>query len=443
MSVLFFFDTKLLPDDGSKEMLGKWDAKIDSSVTNIYMYPDAHYKRGARIVNGILIRSKKYVYPACLGTENCGYTFGKIENVTKEQLVTSFEKYSKSLKAYQAYREYSTEEVKALFFQNIENDMKKNKDFYDFLGIHNKDELRQALEKILSVEVIKRAKKTLGSLGGGNHFFEIHEIMESKSENFRKGDFIFALHSDSINVGWYFNVLYSNLSEMGKWLGRNVLRKVGFMFKQLTVFYKRGFLFSEFKNVCRLIFSHNDFRAIEFHSVLGKDLLLAHAVAAAFGEMNRTEIIKNWCETNYISISKVYSHSHDSVRLQKNGNEIILEQRRGVQYLGEDPICFLPSAMGNYSYILKNVYNKERFFSTNHGTGRMQDKHIARNIYTEEDTISDLKERNIYLYRIGAGNIAEQNLNAFKEPETVLREMEMNNIASVFAKTVPIAIIKG
>lgn len=443
MSVQFLFDTKLLPDDGSKEMLDKWDEKTDSSVTNIYMYPDAHYKKGARIVNGILIRSKKYIYPACLGTENCGYTFGKIENGTRDRLIASFERYSKRLKAYEAYKEYSSQEIKTLFLKNIEKDMDRNKDFYAFLGIQNKEELHQALENILSNEVIKRAQKTLGSLGGGNHFFEIHEIMESKSEDLKKGDFIFALHSDSINVGWYFNVLYSNLSEMGKWMGKNAPRKVVFIFKQLSVFYKRGYLFSEFKNIRKLMFSQNDFRTVDFNSRLGKDLLLAHATAAAFGEMNRTEIINNWRESENICISNVYSHSHDSIRIQKSGEDIILEQRRGVQYLGEDSICFLPSAMGNYSYILNNLYNEKTFFSTNHGTGRTQDKHIAKNIYTEEETLSDLNERNIYIYRIGKGNIAEQNLKAFKEPEEVLQEMEKNNIATRLAKTMPIAIIKG
>ena len=103
----------------------------------------------------------------------------------------------------------------------------------------------------------------------------------------------------------------------------------------------------------------------------------------------------------------------------------------------------LPSAMGNYSYILKNPRNREAFYSANHGTGRMKDKHIARENYTEKETINDLENKRIKFYHIGNGNIAEQSLKAFKSIDTVLSDMKKYNLGSKVAKTMPILIMKG
>ena len=99
--------------------------------------------------------------------------------------------------------------------------------------------------------------------------------------------------------------------------------------------------------------------------------------------------------------------------------------------------------MGNFSFLMKNMFNEDAYFSTNHGTGRMDDKHIARNKYTEENTTKEILEKNVALFRVGNGNLAEQNMHAFKEPLSIVNEMERNNLAVKVAKTYPIAIIKG
>ena len=445
MSVEYLVNKSLIPDDGSPAILDKWNKNIDYENTSVLIYPDVHYKKGARVVNGMLICSNKYIYPACLGTENCGFTFGKIADGDYDSLLASFENYSRKLKSYDSYHNYSASEIMEKFNYYMQKDMIEKKDLYDFLGIKDFNALKGHLKTIITDEIIERARKTLGSLGGGNHFFEIHQIDEiyGKEEEFKKGDYLFALHSDSIQVGHYIDVLYSNLSEMGKWMGRNLFRKLYWKGKQFVIFGNKKILFPEFKEIIKLTCSNNNLRTIDAHSPLGKDLILAHNVASVFGEMNRWEIINNWSRENNIKIEHVFSHSHDSISVEKANGIPHVIQRNGVQRIGQDKFCFLPSAMGNYSYILRNPYNAQAFFSTNHGTGRVQDKHIAKTIYTQDATLDEMKEKNIKIYLIGKGNLAEQNYKAFKEPTQIITEMENQGLATRYAKTKPIAVIKG
>lgn len=445
MSVKYLVDKELIPDDGSAAILDKWDKKVNYKNTDVLIYPDVHYKKGAVVVNGMLICSSKYIYPACLGTENCGFTFGKIVDGNYDRLMTSFENYAKRLKTYTAYHEYTKAEIREKFNYFMKKDMKDKKELYDFLGFKDFESLSQSLNTIITEEIIEAAQSTLGSLGGGNHFFEIHKIDEiyDPEGEFKQGDFIFALHSDSIKVGHYINVLYSNLSEMGRWFGRNFFNKLYWKVKQMVIFARKDILKPEFKEVIKLTCSNNSVRTINAETMLGKDLLLAHNIAAVFGEMNRREIINNWISENNIKIENIFSHSHDSISVENiNGRKYIV-QRNGVQKIGHDKFCLLPSAMGNYSYILKNPINVSAFYSTNHGTGRMQDKHIAKGIYTEKNTIHELEDKGIKIFKIGKGNIAEQNYKAFKEPTQILEEMEKQGIAKRYAKTRPLAIIKG
>ncbi|RHQ88723.1 hypothetical protein DWX80_19045 [Ruminococcus sp. AF21-3] len=63
---------------------------------------------------------------------------------------------------------------------------------------------------------------------------------------------------------------------------------------------------------------------------------------------------------------------------------------------------------GDFSFVMKNTFNEDAYFSTNHGTGRMQDKHIAKEQYTEKETTKEMGERKVSLFRVGNGSLAEQ-----------------------------------
>jgi RNA-splicing ligase RtcB len=442
--IIYFTNKDLIPNDGSKQILDIFGGEIDFTHTDIYIYPDVHYKKGARVVNGMVVCSEKYIYPACLGVDNCGFTFGKViskKNIS--ELQKSFERYSKILKSYTAFEQYSDKDIIDLFNKYLEKDFLANISLYQFLGVDTVKKAEKLCRKLLSGQIRRIARKTLCSLGGGNHFFEIHQILEVYKENdqFQSGDFIFILHSDSIGVGNLINLTYSNLSELDIIRGsaKYLKQKIKLRIWQLLYLLRNADFLVSSGEVLKLLYSQKDHRTIKARSSIGKHILFEHNLASLFGEMNRDAIIANWGRTEKIEYQIIGSHSHDSIRIE-NSNII---QRNGVQFIGEDPYFMLPSAMGNFSYVMENTFNEKAFYSANHGLGRIQDKHIAREQYNEVETYSSLEQDEIKLYRVGTGNIAEQNKNAFKDAATVIETMRNFNLGKVLAKTKPIAILKG
>lgn len=444
MNVTYFLERELIPKDGSKEMIRTFEENISKEDAELKIFPDIHYKKGARAVNGMMMVSAKNIYPACLGVENCGFTVGKLHSVDRETLVDSFRKYSEYVNENRQ-KHYSQEEVKELFFQYLEKDYQKKRDLYQFLGIQSVADLLERARVFLSRGILRRAVESLGNMGGGNHFFELHVVVDTtEPEKYKTGDIICILHSDSIAVGDYINLLYSNMSEWDYRKGlRAALERYAFRIKQLWWFMRHGVLWKSFRETCRLLYSQKDYRSISMHSVLGKDLLFAHNLASVFGDMNRDIIIGQWEQLSQLHIQDIFSHPHDNVTVEKWNGEYLTVQRNGVQNLGRDNYYALPGAMGTGVFLMKNTMNENTLFSANHGVGRMQDKHIAKKAYEEEKTKEDLQNREISLFRIGRGNIAEQNLKAFKDVEKVEQIMEKYDLGRMVAKTTPIAIIKG
>lgn len=440
MIVKLLVDKKLIPNDGSKHILNMFENKLDAKHSKVIIYPDIHYKRGSRVVNGMLYCSDKYILPAGLGVDNCGFTVGKIiTKLSDEELQESFMRYTSNRRR----KQYKEEEIKKIFTEYIKQDFSEKKELYRFLGIDTIENLLLITDKIMSKDILNLATASLGQLGGGNHFFELHEVIESNDEKyFAKGDKICFLHSDSIAVGDYVNCLFSNLSELDV-VEKSRERKRKFRKIQIEFFAKNGLLFRDTKNVCKLLFSQKDYRVLDMNSETGKLLFLYHNFAAVFGDMNRDAIINEWASLSNISYKKLFSHSHDSISVEVYDGKSLIMQRNGVQYLANDDYYVLPGAMGTYAYILRNPRNKKAYYSANHGTGRFHDKHIARKIYSKEETIQDLKKKKIKFYKIGNGNIAEQSYKAFKSVDGIISEMKKRNLGKVVVKMQPFAIMKG
>jgi RNA-splicing ligase RtcB len=440
MSINYFVPKELIPDDGSLQRLDKYAQNVDFSKSCIYIYPDVHYKKGARSLNGMLIKSSDYIFPACLGVENCGFTFGKIIGSNKDELIKSFAEYSKLLKPSKAFKSYSNKQILDMFEQYLKEDMQHNTAIYNFCKIKSFEDAKKRTLQALTYKLRKRTRKTLCSLGGGNHFFELHEVIDSKNNDIKKGDFIFILHSDSISFGEHINLRFSNLSELDGQNGfKGWTRKIKIRIEQLCYFFSQLSMYKDVTELFKLLYSQDDYRTIRADSNIGRTLIFEHNIARLFGEMNRNLIIKNWAMTQNVNIEILGSHCHDGVTIENNN----IYQRNGVQYIGKDKFFMLPSAMGTYSYILSNTNNESAMYSANHGTGRFQDKHIAKANYNDKDTINELSLNGIKLFHIGNGSMAEQNHKAFKDVDSIILIMTQYNLGIVEAKTMPFAIIKG
>ena len=444
MSLKYLISKELIPNDGSISIIEEFEKNTNA---DILVFPDVHFKRGAMIANGMLISSQYNIYLSCLGVENCGFTFGKILNNKDERtLISSFENYSKLLRDRVNIPKYSVLEIKMLFEQYLKKEYQKKKFLYNYLGFRSEKELLVAADTILDSTILKLAAESLCTLGGGNHFFEIHKIVDTFDDDmFKKGEYVFMLHSDSIAVGDKIYELYSDLHEMKRTGSlKERLRVAKFKFYQSSYFNRLCKIYPEIKEDLNKIFQpSDDYQFVDIRTPLGKVLMLAHNLSSIFGEMNRDEIINMWGKSQEIQTQKISSHSHDNVTAEMHYGKIRIVHRNGVQNIGDDKYCILPSAMGDFSFVMKNTFNEDAYFSTNHGTGRMQDKHIAKEQYTEKETTKEMGERKVSLFRVGNGSLAEQNMHAFKDPESIISEIEKYKLAYKAAKTYPVAVIKG
>lgn len=443
MNLKKFVDEGFIPDDGSNQILEGFKNNIPSSDVEMYVYPDIHHKRWCPVTNGLLIKSRNKIFPACLGVENCGFTVGEIKtDLTIEELQDSFFKYSEFFKTRDNSKYFN--KIMDIFNEYLKKDYEKKKYFYSYIGYDSFEKLWAFSEILLSSKRFRGLAGGIGNMGGGNHFFELHTIEKSFDEKLSCGTKLYILHSDSIGFGNAVNLLYSNLSELdflpfGLKLESNLKWRV----KQLLYFMKNGVLFQDFYQLCKLLFSRNQYRTVSADTVLGKNLLLVHNIASVFGDMNRDCIVKEWADINNIEYTSWFSHPHDNVVVENIDGEYYVIHRNGVQYIGHDKYYMLPGAMGTKAYLLRNSDNKDAFYSANHGVGRMKDKHIARDCYTEMQTIQDLAEKKIKIYRLGDGDIAEQNYQAFKDVSLILNEMEKFKLGSIAAETQPFAVLKG
>ena len=434
-------DDVFFPTDTSLDRIKRFCDEVYSFEGEIAIYPDVHYKKGAALVNGMLICSD-FIFPACLGVENCGFTVGKVHTqLTDEQLQLSFSKYSDWCNTTLQEQKRS---VNSQLNDYLTESFYKGQKTYSFLGINDVEVLLRQSKKLLNKKMLSMCNSAVGHLGGGNHFFELHRVVDSSCNDLKSEDVVFMIHSDSISIGNYINLIYSNLSELFYLRG---IKKICAILKwrgiQFFYFIKTGLLFTNFLEIMNLCFSYKEYRSLNAASKLGKRLIFDHNIAGIFGEINRKMIIKDWATLNNLDYSILFSHSHDSVSIEIHNNRIQVVHRNGVQFVGNDKLFMLPGAMGTYTYILKNLNNKNAFYSANHGSGRFEDKHIAKSNYTEKETVDELSSDNIKLYRIGQGLMAEQNKHAFKDVDSVLEQMEKYSLGRKVAKTRPVAIIKG
>lgn len=455
MSIKYLVEDELIPNDGSREIIENFYSKTDDKSLELLIYPDVHYKKGARTANGMLTASENMIYPSMLGVANCGFTFGVLENVTIEQrldLEKTFEEYSKVLKAYNNTKIYTDSEVIELFNQYAERFYEKEiyKPIFEYIGINSTEDIHKMVNDVLTSKHIEVATKTLGTLGGGNHFFELQYIDESYSEEMQNGEIVFILHSDSIAVGDKINLLFSNLSELDNHKGLKglAIRTINRL-RQLDYFVlKNKLVFREPKDIINLLFSQNDYRTINATTETGKTLIKAFFLATIFGDMNRDMILRNYEKIARgifpnMKLNIYGSHSHDSLMVEKNNGKLKIVQRNGVQCVLDSQTFILPGALGTESYLMQNPNNEDAYYSSNHGVGRFLDKHLAKKEFDENSTEEELKKRNMKLYRVGKGNISEQNPNAFKNVFEVTEVMQKQNIGNRIAKLRPICSMKG
>lgn len=310
----------------------------------------------------------------------------------------------------------------------------------DYIYTEDNGRLDGAKPENVSQRAIGRGMNQLGTLGAGNHFVEVQEIIEVYDKDtadvfdLYKGQIVIMIHCGSRGLGHQTASDY--ILECEKKYGIDKLPD------------------RELVNA-------------PIGSELGRKYLSAMAAAANFAFANKQLItynIRKALKNIYSDFEAdvVYDICHNIAKFEKhkiNGKEMdmLIVRKGATRSFGKErkeiplkyrkigcPI-FIPGSMGTSSYVLVGTSKAEEvsLASTAHGAGRVLSRTAAKRDLKIKDVKKNLKERGIIIKAGSEKGILEEAPEAYKDVDEVVRVSHEVGIGNLVAKMKPLIVIKG
>ncbi|PCJ66838.1 MAG: RNA-splicing ligase RtcB [Bacteroidetes bacterium] len=253
----------------------------------------------------------------------------------------------------------------------------------------------------------ERAKKQVGTLGGGNHFIEI-----------QKGDDGYVwimIHSGSRNLGYkvaeYYNRQANMLNER--------------YFSQITKKQELAFLPIETPEAKAYVEEMT--YCIEF--ALANRKLMMHRMVEALtkvvGEFDHDEIINK---------------AHNFAAWENHFGENVFVHRKGATRARKDELGMIPGSQGTCSYIVRGLGNEESFESCSHGAGRkLGRRHAQRELNLEAEKAA-LDAKGV-VHALRNTSDLDEAPGAYKDIDKVMANQ--TDLAEIVVKLEPLAVLKG
>ncbi|HWT76634.1 MAG TPA: RtcB family protein [Mobilitalea sp.] len=253
----------------------------------------------------------------------------------------------------------------------------------------------------------------VGTLGGGNHFIELQQ-----DENGMVG---IMLHSGSRHfgniVGQHFNKIARDLND--RWYS-SVPREYNLPF--LPVNTDEGQRYIGWMNLS-LDFAYEN-RAKMLESV--KDIF-GRYVEKYTGLIPAYDYLIN-CHHNYAALENHYEKD-------------VWVHRKGATRVRYGELAIIPGAMGSYSYIVMGKGNPESFCSSSHGAGRKYSRTGAKDAFSVEKVMNDLKEKGVVLGKLNKNDVAEEARFAYKDIDLVMANQ--TDLVEPVKQLFTIGVVKG
>ncbi|MEM4325785.1 MAG: RtcB family protein [Candidatus Pacearchaeota archaeon] len=285
-----------------------------------------------------------------------------------------------------------------------------------------------------------RGKDQLGTIGAGNHFLEIQEVVEIYDEKIAEA---FGLRPGKICV-----LIHSGSRGLGHQTCSDYLKKC-----------------EEEYGISHL--PDRELAYAPINSKIGQEYLEAMRAAANFAFCNR-HIIAHLVRDSFKKyfpkeeLHLIYDVAHNIVKFEEffiNNKKVVLcVHRKGATRSfgpGRDELpkkykkigqpILIPGSMGTFSYVLVGTEKAREisFASTAHGAGRMLSRTEAKKRFSINSIKEELKKRDIY---IGAGStygVIEEAPSAYKDVDEVVKVSHELGIGNMVAKLKPLSVIKG
>jgi tRNA-splicing ligase RtcB len=442
-----FTGEALLPDEAARNQLSEL-AAVDGVDGYVAVLPDVHFKRRNPTPTGTVVVSRTHLVPRAIDPGiNCGMrmiaTAVPARELSPSRLDRLFTDLIAAIPITARDRPVLTaDECERLLVDGLPAVAAP-------LGLPPEDLARienggrmtpavdpAAIQAAVTPAAVSKGQAWLGTLGAGNHFLELQEIVSVLDTavagrlGLRLGDGVFMMHTDS------------------RRLGKRVLKAI---FEE--AFQARGNGHGP-----------DSLWTIPAESAIGQRYIAALAAAMHAGFANRamlTHILRTTVravlDDPTLPLPLLYDCAHESIQREEHGGQTLWVHRHGASHavppaaLAHDPVLRetgqpvpIPGSMGTDSYIAVTADGVDAtFHSVAHGAGRTLEKIDAAVQFDADQVTRDLGADGIRLYRYGTDNIAGQAPASFKDVRRVVEAMTAFQLIRPVARLRPVAVLKG
>jgi tRNA-splicing ligase RtcB (3'-phosphate/5'-hydroxy nucleic acid ligase) len=294
----------------------------------------------------------------------------------------------------------------------------------------------------ISPRAHKRQRHEMGTLGSGNHYLEVQQVVEIFDAETAAG---FGLSQGQIVV-----TIHCGSRGLGHQIGTEFLAEMA------AEAAGQGIELPDRELACARL-----------DSELGKRYLGAMWAGINCALANR-EIIGHFAREVFTSIfpdarlDLLYDVSHNTCKIERHAadgvdKELFVHRKGATRAFGpghaELPAALKPfgqpvligGSMGTGSHILAGTETSEgkAFSSACHGAGRKMSRHQALKSWRGRQVVDDLASRGIIVRSNSSRGIAEEAPGAYKNVDAVVDAAERAGLARKVARLVPLVCIKG
>ena len=299
---------------------------------------------------------------------------------------------------------------------------------------------------LVSDKAKSRGRDQLGTLGGGNHFLEVDQVVDildqdaANAYGLRRGQVVVQIHTGSRGLGHqvcteYVREFQKSLSKYGIELPDRELVCAPLDTPEGEAYLgamraAANFAFANRQTLASLI--RESFVEALMNSGLSTHLRQVYDVAHNIGKVEKHEV-----DGREVTVCV---HRKGATRAFGPGHDEIPSQYRAVG----QPVL-VPGSMGTASYVLAGTAGSmsQTFGSTCHGAGRNMSRTQARKQVQGHELRQEMTSQGIEVRAGSMRGLAEEAPLAYKQVEAVIEAVVGAGIAKAVARLEPLAVIKG
>ena len=353
-------------------------ARLPWVFHHVAAMPDVHYGKGATV--GSVIAMKGAVSPAAVGVDiGCGMAAVRT-NLKADDLPDNLH----------ALRREVERRIPVGFAEH-RDPIERSQDRQLWNEFH---ELTPAVKDLSG-----KARKQLGTLGGGNHFLELCLDTEDRVW----------LHSGSRNIG-------KTLADIHIGRAKKLAHNQDLPDRDLAVFLAGTREMEEYR---RDLFWAQRYAMKNRETMLD---LYKHILLSSYPQVQFDDPVA--CHHNYVA-----EETHFGER--------VLVTRKGAIRAGQGELGIIPGSMGTRSFIVRGLGNPDSFQSASHGAGRRMSRGEAKRRFS----VRDLEQQTKGVECRKDGGVIDEIPAAYKPIERVMANQR--DLVEVVAELRQVMCVKG